>query len=60
MGREGERKISSVSSLKLNLWAKTSSVLELITFMVFLTVNLANTVLLVDHFSGQTFKEAKS
>lgn len=60
MGREGERKISSVSSLKLNLWAKTSSVLELITFMVFLTVNLANTVLFVDHFSGQTFKEAKS
>lgn len=55
-----ERKLASLTSLKLNLWAETSSVLELIAFMVFHTVNLANTVLLIDHFSGQTFKETKS
>lgn len=30
-----ERKMSSVTPLKFNLWAKTSSVLELVMFMGF-------------------------
>lgn len=56
MGRKGERQRSHL----YHLWAKTSHALELITVMVFLTVDFANTVLLVDHLSGQTFKETES
>lgn len=58
---EGERgKISPALSLKPNLWAKTSTVLGLIMSVVCFPVNLAHTVLSVDHFSGQTSKETES